>query len=369
VPELAEVFRAGGPAYREKYASKMPPSHRTAMRDIEDCRSEAMGGQLFACDRCPELRYVYHSCRNRHCPKCHGDETRDWLEHQRSRLLAGSYFLLTFTLPAELRELARSHQRKLYSILMRSAAQALMKLAADPRFLGATPGILAVLHTWTRAMLYHPHVHFLVTAGGLAPDGQRWLEPRNPHFLVPCQALSLIFRAKVRDALVAAGFIKLVPAAVWKKAWVVHCQHAGSGDKVLDYLARYVVRIAITDRRIESFDGSHVTFTYQDSKTRQTKRCTLPVEQFIQRFLQHVLPRGFTKVRYYGLFSSACKDKLEKARAMLPRPSPAPELNPEIPPAGQADAHDDKPQFDLCPACRGGRMIPVAVLPRKWRPP
>lgn len=373
MPELADVFRAAGPAYREKYASQMPPSHRRAMRDIEDCRTEAMGGKLFACDAadCPELRYVYHSCRNRHCPKCHGDETRRWLDAQRSRLPAGSYYLLTFTVPAELRELSRSRQRKVYSILMRSAAQALLKLASDPHYLGATPGILAVLHTWTRAMVYHPHVHFLVTAGGLAPDGQSWLEPRNPRFLVSGEALGLIFRAKVRDALVAADFIKLVPAEVWKKGWVVHVQHAGSGDKVLDYLARYVFRIAITNKRIERFDDGHVTFSYQDSKTRQTKRCVLPADHFIQRFLQHVLPRGFTKVRYYGLFSSACKDKLDKARTMLARQSPAPRPAPEPDTTAQqliATAHD-KLQFDMCPACHRGRMRPIEVLPRRWRPP
>jgi hypothetical protein len=254
---------------------------------------------------------------------------------------------------------------------MRSAARALLKLASDPRFLGATPGILAVLHTWTRAMLYHPHVHFLVTAGGLAPDGQSWLEPRNPRFLVSGKALGLIFRAKVRDALVAAGFIKLVPAAVWKKGWVVHVQHAGSGDKVLDYLARYVFRIAITNKRIERFEDGQVTFSYQDSKTRQTKRCVLPAEQFIQRFLQHVLPRGFTKVRYYGLFSSACKHKLEKVRTMLAgqssahTPTPALETTAQQPTA----AEHDKLQFELCPICRRGRMRLLEVLPRRWRPP
>jgi hypothetical protein len=363
VPEIADVFREAEPVCRERHASRMLPSHRKAMSDIQDCRTEAMGGHVRLCEQCDQLRYGYHSCRNRHCPKCHGDQTRRWLEAQRARLLATPYYLLTFTLPSELRLVARANQKLVYSILMRTAAHALMKLAQDPRYLGTKPGILAVLHTWTRAMLYHPHVHFLVTAGGLSADGERWIKPRNPKFLVPCRALSLIFRAKFRDALEAAKLSDTVPATAWAKSWVVHAKHAGSGAKVLDYLARYVFRIAITNNRIERLDDSMVTFRYHDAKTKQTKRCTLPADQFTLRFLQHVLPRGFIKVRYYGLFSSACKTRLESTRSILENlqhPGPEPEDSEH-----QAWT---RPDPNRCPVCNTTMRL-VATVPRGRGPP
>ena len=193
--EVADIFREAGQAYRGRFAARMLPSHLRAMRDIERCRTAALGGHLRQCDDCGALQYSYHSCRNRHCPKCHGDQTRRRLEQQRARVLPCSYFLLTFTLPAQLRDLARAHQKVVYGILMRAAAQSLLKLTADLRYLGARPGIIAVLHTWTRAMLYHPHAHLLVTAGGLTGDGRIWRYPTRPEFLVPGHALSVIFRA------------------------------------------------------------------------------------------------------------------------------------------------------------------------------
>lgn len=183
--EIADIFREVGPAYRERFGARMLPSHLKAMSDIELCRTAALGGHLRKCDHCGETDYSYHSCRNRHCPKCHGDQTERWLEAQRSRMLLCPYFLLTFTLPDELRELARSNQKIVYGILLTCAAEALKTLAADPRYMGARPGMIAVLHTWTRAMLYHPHAHFLVTAGGLTKDDRRWVECKNPAFLVP----------------------------------------------------------------------------------------------------------------------------------------------------------------------------------------
>jgi hypothetical protein len=218
------------------------PVRPEALQDIQGCRTAYFGGHLKQCTHCGHKVYAYHSCRNRHCPKCHGDQTERWLDKQRARLLPCSYYLLTFTLPGELRPLAFAHQKRVYGLLMRSAAAALQKLASDPRYLGARLGCLAVLHTWTRAMLYHPHVHMLVTAGGLSADGTRWIKPKNPAFLVPVQALSIIFRAKLCAALKKAGLLRQVPPKVWKKNWVVHCQPAGRGQKVLDYLGRYVLR-------------------------------------------------------------------------------------------------------------------------------
>lgn len=361
--EVADIFREAGPAYRQQYASRMLPSHLKVMEAIETCRTEAMGGHLRQCDECEQFQYSYHSCCNRHCPKCHGDQSRRWLDKQRNRSLDCSYFLLTFTIAKQLRPLARRHQKLFYGLLMRCAAHSLTKLANNPKFLGAKPAIIAVLHTWTRAMLYHPHVHLLVTAGGLSQDGKRWLEPRNPKFLVPCGALSVIFRAKLRDALDKAELLQHTPADAWRRRWVVHCKHAGNGDKVLEYLARYVYRIAIANSRIESFNNGQVTFRYYDTKTHELRRCTLPAEQFISRFLQHVLPQSFTKVRYYGLYCSASAHHLERAKAVLSEPDSTASPDSESLDALD-DQHPDKPDEPLCPLCRVGHMHVVATLTR-----
>ncbi|MGH7645093.1 MAG: IS91 family transposase, partial [Gemmatimonadales bacterium] len=239
--EVADIVRRHGAAYRQQFARRLLPRHHRALADIEACRTPALGGQVFACDHCAQKVYAYHSCKNRHCPKCHGEQTRRWLQTQRARLLLHCpFYLLTFTLPAELRAAARAHPTVLYRLLMQAAAAAILTLARDPRFLGAaTPGLLAVLHTWTRALLFHPHVHLLVTAGGLSADGRAWVNPKHPRFLLPERALAQIFRGKVRHCLKKAGLFALVPPAAWHKPWVVHCQHAGSGQKVLDYLGRY----------------------------------------------------------------------------------------------------------------------------------
>ena len=374
--EVSDIFRAAAAAYRQVFGSRMPPTHLKAMRDIEQCRTSALGGHLRRCDCCHKEQYSYHSCRNRHCPKCHTDQTRRWLHHQRSRLLSCPYFLLTFTLPAPLRRLARSHQKLLYGILMTQAAKALMKLAADERYLGARPGVMAVLHTWTRAMLYHPHVHMLVTAGGLTRDGNHWRTPRHGDFLVPCRALSVIFRGKVRAALKQAGFLDQVPGEVWRSNWVVHARHAGTGDKVLEYLSRYLFRIAMANSRLESFRDGQVTFRYRDNRSGQTRRCTLTAQQFISRFLQHVLPRGLTKVRYYGFYSPSRKADLDRTRCLLSGSQAAVPPGPVCDPPAititrttsevSPDAHPDDPP---CPFCHLGILRLVAHPPRARCPP
>lgn len=369
--ELADILREAGPAYRDAYGARLLPSHRKAMRDIEACRTSALGGHLRACDRCNARQYSYHSCRNRHCPKCHTDQTQRWLQRQQARLLHGSYFLVTFTLPAELRRLARAHQKLVYGLLMRAAAAALLKLTADPRYLGARPGFIAVLHTWTRALLYHPHVHILVTAGGWRDSpSPGWVPSKRPDFLVPGRALSVLFRAKLRAGLRKAGLDDQAPPRVWYKNWVVHLRHAGTGAAVLGYLARYVYRIALVNSRLERFANDHVTFRYRDNRTGQIQHCTLPAQHFIARFLQHVLPQGFTKVRSYGVFSPSQKPLLDRVRAELsaaspdPVPQPADSVDATVPPI---TAHD--PQAHPCPLCRRGRMRIIETLPRPRRPP
>lgn len=355
--EVADIVRLHGDEFRAKFRSQLTPVQKKALRDIQNCRTPFFGGHVYQCDHCERKRYAYHSCRNRSCPKCHRDQTERWIVQQRQRLLPCPYYLITFTLPAALRSLAQSHPKIVYGILMKAAADALQKLAADPRFLGARPGVLAVLHTWTRAMLYHPHVHMLVTAGGLSFDGARWVQPKNPKFLVPVKALSIIFAAKMCAALKKAGLLDSIHVNVWNKAWVVHCQHAGSGQKVLDYLGRYVFRIALTNSRLEQIYDGQVTFRYRDNRTQQIRRATVSSVEFLRRFLQHVLPRGCTKVRHYGLFSPQCHAKLDQSRARIPVSVPTSTTLSISPNA----ATDSAPQ--LCPHCHLGKLILIDKLP------
>jgi hypothetical protein len=243
------------------------------------------------------------------------------------------------------------------------------KLCRDPKWLGAQPSLLGVLHTWTRALLYHPHAHFLVSAGGLSFDGQQWLEAKNPKFLLPVHALSKIFRAKLRDRLKAKGLLATVPPSVWKhsKKWVVHAQPAGRGQKVLEYLARYVFRIAISNSRLEAFDNGQVTFRYRDNRTQQIKRVCLPVAQFLARFLEHVLPKGFAKVRHYGLDSSASQQRHKQAMLLLQSLGP---LETPASSSAQPMISTQPPSSPLqrCPYCRIGQLIFIAELPKKVPP-
>jgi hypothetical protein len=362
---VAEIIRLHGAAYRAHVGDRLLPSQARVLRDLAACRTAYFGGQLTQCDHCERQVFRYHSCGNRHCPTCHGPHTERWLETQRAQFLPCPYYLVTCTLPRDLRALAFAHQRVVYGLLMRSAAAALQSLAADPRYVGARLGCLAVLHTWTRAMLYHPHVHLLVTAGGLSADGTHWIAPKHPAFLVPVEALSDIFRAKVCAGLQRAGLLDQVPPRIWTTPWVVHAQHAGRGQQVLDYLGRYVFRIAIANSRLEEITDDDVTFRYQDNRTHETRRVTLPGVEFLQRFLQHVLPRGCAKVRYYGLWSAAQRADRTRARALLTALTVI--AAPPAPEPARASSLGDLPR---CPHCRVGTLIVIAVLRPWWsRPP
>jgi len=316
VVELAEIFRQYGPAYRAKFGDRLLPSHRHVMWAIEHCRTEALGGHLYHCPDCDTSVYQYHSCRNRHCPKCQTENAQHWLEQQRDLLLPVPYFMLTFTLPAPLRSVARSHQTLLYDLLFRTSAAATQHLAADPRFVGGQLGLVGVLHTWGRTLTYHPHVHYLIPAGGLANDGQTW-RPAREDFLVPVKALSGIFRARFRDALRQTDIFDLVSSTVWEHDWVVHCQPVGNGETAFKYLAPYIFRVAIGNSRILKLENDQVTFRYRATGTGQPKLCTLAVQEFIHRFLQHVLPKSFVKVRYYGFLSAGHRAQLAAIRQQL----------------------------------------------------
>ena len=279
------------------------------------------------------------------------------------------HYLITVTLPAVLRPVAFGHQAVVYSALMRCAAAALQTLAADPRYVGTQVGCIAVLHTWTRALRYHPHVHLIVTAGGLSADRTQWIAPRHPAFLVPVQALSVIVRAKMCAALNQAGLLPEVPSTVWTTPWVVHAQPAGDGARVLDYLARYLFRVAIPNSRLEHMDDDRVTFRYRDNRTQETRHATLAGVEFLRRFLQHVLPRRCMKVRYYGLWSATRRADLDRARTLLTAArvlvaAAQPPTTPTTPPVARPDA------TLVCPLCRIGTLTLVAILrPDRKVPP
>jgi hypothetical protein len=365
--EVADIFRRHGQAYRDTHW--LLPSQLRALQDIEACRTAYFGGHLKQCDHCDEYVYAYHSCRNRHCPKCHGEQTERWLAQQQPRLLPGPYFHLTFTLPAELRAVAFAHQKIVYGLLLRCAAAALQKLARDPQYLGGQLGALAVLHTWTRDLRYHPHVHLLVTGGALSADGQAWLPAKHPAFLMPEAALARIFRAKLCAGLKRAGLLSEVPRAVWRRHWVVNCKFAGQGRAVLNYLARYVFRVALSNSRLERFENGQVTFRYRDNRSQQLHRVRLMAEEFIQRFLLHTLPRSFAKVRYYGLFSPAARTQLAQARTLLISTAVTAAAPFTAPSQSSLPAATAPATTALCPFCQLGQLRLLAVLPRQQPAP
>jgi len=370
--ELGDIFRRYGAEYRRKYAAQILPSHLQAMRAVENCRTPTLGGQLFACPTCGKTHYVYHSCRNRHCPTCQHERTEEWLTMQRNLLLPVPYFMLTFTLPEELRRLARQNQKLFYHILFQASAEATQQLAQDPRFIGGSPkrgntqiGMIGVLHTWTRNLIFHPHVHYLVPGGGLKED--RWISSRAGFFL-PVKALSKLFRIHFQNLLRKSPLYANIPKQVWSKNWVVHSLPVGDGQAALKYLAPYIYRVAISNRRLLNFadkgsmEKSQVTFQYRQSDTGKLKLCTLSVEQFTQRFLQHVLPKGFVKIRYFGFFAHNRRPTLTSLKNLLAQevlpPSAAVQSDPTAPAA---------PNF-LCPTCGSPlnfvRNLTPSVVPR-----
>jgi hypothetical protein len=366
---LAEIVRRYGPAYQAQYGERLLPSQQAALTAIEACRTAALGGQVFTCPDCGTVRYSYHSCRNRHCPLCQHDAAQSWLAAQHDLLLPLPYFLVTFTLPAELRALAYSHQRQVYSLFFRATAAALQQLAADPRFVGGQLGMLGVLQTWTRDLRYHPHIHYLVPAIGLAADG-RFCRPRNSAFLVPVHALAVLFRAKLRAALRQTAYAAEVPSVVWTQPWVVDCRRVGSGAAALKYLAPYIFRVALSNNRIIRVVNDRVTFRYVDGTTHQPKTCTLPALAFLQRFLQHVLPRGVVSVRYYGLFSRRHRPLLAHLRAQLTleQASSSGVADEGRSEAGAVVPIRVRPAVERCPLC--GQVMRARVLvPQRSRGP
>ena len=317
--ELADVVRRFGPQYVSQYGHRMMPSQKKALSDIAACCTPELGGRLYRCDDCHDTFWHYHCCRNRACPKCHGSQARQWLQERQAELLPCDYFHAVVTVPPELRRLFRRNQKLLYGLLMQVSAAAVKDLCAQRRHLGALPGMLSVLHTWNGQLGYHPHVHLLITGGGLTPDGQHW-QPARGEFLVPVAALSRKVAALFREALQAKMPAALVgiPEVVWQRPWVTFCKHYGQGNEaVLHYLSRYVFRTALSSARLVDMDATHVTFRSKDRKANRWRTERLEGLAFLRRFLQHVLPRGFHRVRYYGLWHPSKRRQSSRAWLLL----------------------------------------------------
>jgi hypothetical protein len=314
---IQQIFRDHGEAYMEQYGGHMPAGHRKLIGCIQDCGTAAFGVHAFVCDDCHDIHRTGSSCGNRHCPVCQAGKSDDWLRKQLDKALPVTYFMITFTVPQELRRVIRSNPKIGYAALFNAASGALKKLAKDPRFVGCdTAGFTGILHTWTRQLEYHPHVHFIVPGGGLNADGSQW-HASGASFFVPGKPLSMIYRAKLVELLRDEGLE--VPDCVWKPDWVVDVRNVGNGKTALTYLAQYVFRVAIAPSRIVRVSDKTVTFRYQRSGEKTWRLCTLELFEFIRRYLQHVLPHGFTKVRHYGYLSPNSRVGLQKIRELICR--------------------------------------------------
>ncbi|RLB28537.1 MAG: IS91 family transposase [Deltaproteobacteria bacterium] len=378
--EVADVFRAYGPAYRQ--AHEMPLRHLRAMRAIENCRTAALGGHVDQCDHCGALRISYNSCRNRHCPKCQCLDKERWLDARKEDLLPIVYFHPVFTLPEALRPLALRNQAELYSLLFRAAPETLKELTENPKHLGAEVGFIAVLHTWTQTLMDHPHLHCIVTGGGLSPDGKTWISCKGDFFL-PVKVLSRLFRGKflayLKEAYEKGNLVfpgKIAPLKekaafdrllkdLYAQEWVVYCKPPfGSAEMVMDYLGRYTHRVAISNDRLVKLENNRVTFRYRDRNDNDTvKLMTLDASEFIRRFLLHILPDGFVKIRHYGILSNRNrKCKLAVCKSLFGLKCRD----------GNTEKHRE-PWVDLltritgtdprvCPCCGKGKMVLKEVL-------
>jgi hypothetical protein len=382
--ELADVVRQFASKYTSQYEDVMLPSQKRAISDIAACCTPKMGGRLYRCNDCNESFWQFYCCRNRACPKCHGEQTRQWLEKRQAELLPCGYFHAVATVPSELHDVFRQHQKFMYGLLMRVSAEAIKELCKKKRYLGGLPGLLSVLHTWNGQLGYHPHVHMLITGGGLRDDGEHW-EPARGEFLVPVSLLSKKIAAKFRDALKEDNpdVFETIPTMVWRREWVSFLKHYGHGnDAVMSYLSRYVFRTAISNARILAVDQTHVTFRYKDRKAETWRTKRLPGIEFLRRFLQHVLPRGFHKVRYYGLWHHSKRAQSNRAWLLLILEKPTAAATPpkiadllealgqlaELADEDLRDAQRVGEDSPCCPYCGSARTSLVTERPRFAEP-
>ncbi len=375
--EVADIFRAHGPAWRRARAGHVSLGQLKVMSAIESCRTAALGGHVAACQDCGHSHIAYNSCRNRHCPKCQGAVAKDWLAARQAELLPVEYYHVVFTLPGPIGDIAYHNKAEIYAILFKAAAETLITIAADPRHLGARIGLTAVLHTWGSALTHHPHVHCVVPGGGISLDGERWISCR-PGFFLPVRVLSRLFRRLFLEKLVVAheaGNLRFFGtlhhladsqafdaylSPLRKIEWVVYAKRPFAGpEAVLAYLSRYTHRVAISNSRLISLDDRNVTFKWKDYRAQGCERyktMVLPITEFIRRFLIHVLPQGFHRIRHYGLFANGGRtENLARARELLGMPAPEPDDT------HSADDTEPPALAQPCPHC-GGAMIIIETF-------
>jgi hypothetical protein len=383
--EVADIFRGHGLAWRKANAGHVSLGQLKVMSAIESCRTAALGGHVARCEKCAHTQISYNSCRNRHCPKCQGAAAREWLAERETELLPVPYFHVVYTLPAAIRDIAYQNKAVIYDLLFRASAETTLKIAATPRHLGARIGFMSVLHTWGSTLTHHPHVHMVVPGGGLSPDGSKWIACR-PRYFLTVEVLSALFRRLFLEMLVAAHDagrlqffgcqVRLADKAAFdayltplrQVDWVVYAKEPFAGpEQVLRYLSRYTHRIAISNRRLVSAGENGVTFKYKDYRIEgpgRYKTMTLATDEFIRRFLVHVLPKGFHRIRHYGLLASGNRaDNIARARELLAVPKP----RNDAASAGSADASEPLTHQHPCPCC-GARMIIIETFERGSTP-
>jgi hypothetical protein len=378
--EVADIFRGHGAAWRRANAGRVSLGQLKVMSAIETCRTAALGGHVARCEDCSHTQIAYNSCRNRHCPKCQGAAARQWLAEREAELLPVAYYHMVFTLPAPIGNIAYQNKAVIYDILFKASAEALTTIATDPKHLGARIGVTSVLHTWGSAMTHHPHVHMIVPGGGIALDGSRWVSCR-PGFFLSVHVLSRLFRRLFLQKLIAAhkqlqffgNYAALAQAQKFatylaplrKTEWVVYAKRPFGGPQaVLAYLSRYTHRVAIANSRLITFDDAGVRFKWKDYRAKGRERAkvmTLATGEFIRRFLIHLLPSGFHRIRHYGLFASSKREEnIARARELLKVSVPQSK-------AGDADGNEPQTLSHPCPCC-GGRMIVIEIFERGCSP-
>jgi hypothetical protein len=383
--EVADIFRDHGPAWRQANAGHVSRDQLKVMSAVESCRTAALGGHVARCEKCSHTLIAYNSCRNRHCPKCQGAAAKEWLAEREVELLPVPYFHVVFTLPGRIADIAYQNKAVIYNLLFKASAETLISIAADPKHLGARIGVLSVLHTWGSALTHHPHVHMIVPGGGFSLTGTRWVSCR-PSFFLPVRVLSRLFRRLFLEKLVAAhaaGELRFFGnhaemtdaqtfaaylAPLRNSEWVVYSKRPfGGPEQVLRYLARYTHRVAIANRRLIACDDKGVTFKWKDYRLERRERykvMTLATHEFIRRFLIHVLPAGFHRIRYYGLLASPSRAaNIARARELLAIPL----LPIDALKAASGNLNELQASKHPCPCC-GGRMIIIERFDRGATP-
>jgi len=357
---IKEIFQAFGPEYMDCFGNAMPGDHKKVINAIINCRTNHYGATVYTCEECGQTHIIYRSCGNRHCPNCQHHKARRWLNKQLKRQLPGHHFMITFTVPQQIRRFIRSHQRICYSALFAASADTMKKLSIDSKYIGGDlPGFFGVLHTWGRQLQYHPHIHYVVPGGAISKKDCKW-HPSKAHFYLPVKAMSIIFKAKLKAAMKKYRLYTQIPPAVWDQSFNVNCQAVGESERSIKYLAPYVFKVAISDYRIVNVENRRVKFKYKKSNSNRFRTMDLDVFEFMRRYLQHVLPTGFMKVRYFGFLNPNCSVSLDKISALIQIAFGFLLKMPKI---------DIKPlKVPTCSFCGGDLIYRASILAFHWAP-